>query len=504
MRRPRLLGVAASLRNARWGVGNRDLVRDLARLPDRESLDAWLGEQAALHLENFIEAGRREGRDFIEINRNLRKLSGRVGLSNSEVALAAGLWAAGQAGVEVDHLSLAEHFDGRSDVAALREKVAVADGLLVSGPVYFGDRGSLAESFIELIGRDDVLASALRGRPYGGIAVGAKRNGGQETTLVYQMLDMLELGMLAVGNDSETTSQYGGTGHAGDVGTMHADAYGLDTSIGTGRRLAHVMLGLGAAGSLADAPRALFLVLRDQDGLAARTVGDLVERLGDRMRPTVLDLTRQHVRRCIACDICPTHIGPDEEYRCIIKSKRDDLRELHPTLLHHDLLVPVVVSSRDRSAVISSYQTFVERTRYLRRGDYALSDQLVMPMVLEEIGTTSTYLSRMCTSFIRHHTVLTAPALGPVRAGRVLDIGHLADRLTAAVQQAARLAVARLASAEAEARQYNPVGYVLSAHKEMEDQRLDRRAEMVASRHRRLEREAQERLVGGARGEGEV
>ena len=48
----------------------------------------------------------------------------------------------------------------------------------------------------------------------------AKRNGGQETTLVYQLIDMINLNMLGVGNDSASTSQYGGTVVAGDVGTM--------------------------------------------------------------------------------------------------------------------------------------------------------------------------------------------------------------------------------------------------------------------------------------------
>ena len=38
--------------------------------------------------------------------------------------------------------------------------------------------------------------------------------------MIYQLHDMMDLGFLGVGNDYETTSQYGGTGHAGDIGTM--------------------------------------------------------------------------------------------------------------------------------------------------------------------------------------------------------------------------------------------------------------------------------------------
>ena len=72
--------------------------------------------------------------------------------------------------------------------AALRR----ADGILLSTPVYFGDRSSLSQRFIETIRSDAALCRDLAGRIYAGLAVGAKRNGGQETTLIYQMMDMVE------------------------------------------------------------------------------------------------------------------------------------------------------------------------------------------------------------------------------------------------------------------------------------------------------------------------
>ena len=73
------------------------------------------------------------------------------------------------------------------------------------------------------------------------LSVGAKRNGGQETLLIHQIMDFANLGMLGVGNDSDTTAQYGGTGHAGDVGSGAKDEYGINTSIGTGNRIAQVL-----------------------------------------------------------------------------------------------------------------------------------------------------------------------------------------------------------------------------------------------------------------------
>src|SRR5882672_5295388 len=114
--RPKLLGIAASLRNARWGAGNRKLIDQLMTLPDRTALDSFLASESELHLENFIQAGRREKKSFLEIYRNLRKSNGDVGLSNSEIALAAALWSARQEGVDVSHISLAEYFTANGDL----------------------------------------------------------------------------------------------------------------------------------------------------------------------------------------------------------------------------------------------------------------------------------------------------------------------------------------------------------------------------------------------------
>ncbi|HXZ03115.1 MAG TPA: NAD(P)H-dependent oxidoreductase [Stellaceae bacterium] len=500
---PRLLGIAASLRNARWGGGNRRLVEQLAENSDKASLMQFLTRESELHLENFLQAGRREGRTFLEIYRNLAKSNGQSGLSNSEVALAAALWAAAQEGAEVAHLSLAEYFDTNGNLRhpeRLRQALLEADGLLLSGPVYFGDRGSLAESLIDFIARDRSLREGLAGRLYGGIAVGAKRNGGQETTLIYQMIDMLGLGMLAVGNDSDTTAQYGGTGHAGDVGTMHKDMYGIDTSMGVGRRMAKVLPALATTRQLNTLPGALFLILEDVDGIAQRIVDALAAQLRSHMKATVVDLTRRSIKRCIACDICPTHIDIDDVYRCIIKSENDDLPELHANLLHHDALIPVVATARDRSRMVGNYQTFIERTRYLRRGDYAWSDLLVAPITLTESAGYDTYSIRLMTSFLRHHTVMSRPLVGRIVGDAVVDVDQLVDGLKNAIAMAGRLAAGRLALSVNPGHRYHPVGYVLSANKDAEDDRLKRRRLMVDDREARMAREASIRLRRNAVG----
>ncbi|MBF0340005.1 MAG: flavodoxin family protein [Magnetococcales bacterium] len=495
----RLLGITASLRSARRGVAEESLLTELASIENLEQLLEWIGQQSRMHLEQFLEAGRREGKPFEEIYRNLQKLPGNKGLSNSEAALAAALWAARQDGTAIGHLSLSDHFKVSGKVREpdlLRRRLLESDGILLSGPVYFGDRSSLAESLVDFIARDETLRQSMEGRLFGAISVGAKRNGGQETTLIYQMLDMMALGFLAVGNDSDTTAQYGGTCHAGDVGTIHKDRYGIDTSMGVGRRMSHVLDYLHHDHRLkaGEAPRVLFLILQDADGIGLAQAERLTTRLAGIAACSILDLSSREIHRCIACDICPTHVDLDEIYRCIIHGRGDALESLHEGLLHHDMLVPVTVTLRDRSRVRSNYQSFMERTRYLRRGDYLWSDLVVAPLSFTDHPGEDLLPVRMITSLIRHHTVVTHPSVVTLGAGGEPDLTLALQRLNLAVRTAARLTAGRLAATSANNLRYNPVGYILSAHKSLEDERHALRQRMVDERKAQLQREAERRL----------
>jgi multimeric flavodoxin WrbA len=236
-----IVGLSGSLRNARFRLGSRSLAKELEGIATEEELTEYLVKQTKIRADDFLAVGIANGSPFDEVYRALHKRRFERGLSNSEAATAAALWGAHRAGAAISHIALAEHFPPNGpvrDPARLAAALRTADGIIVSSPVYFGDRGSLVQGLFEFIASDEALKKDMAGKIYGGLAVGAKRNGGQETTLIYQMLDMLNMGFLAVGNGYETTAQYGGTAKAGDVGTFAADKYGLETCIGTGRRVA--------------------------------------------------------------------------------------------------------------------------------------------------------------------------------------------------------------------------------------------------------------------------
>lgn len=496
----KVLGISASLRNARVSNGSRVLVEELSAIKTENELFDFLEQEAQSLLDLFKSAGRDEAIPFDQIYSYLGKHGGNSGLSNSEIALASALWSAIQLGAEVEYISLKDFLARPSPerIKKLKEKLIEADGIILSTPVYFGDRSSLSQDLVELIRNDEKLKNQLAGKVYTGIAVGAKRNGGQETTLVYQLMDMINLGFLGVGNDSDTTSQYGGTGHAGDIGTMAKDKYGLETSMGAGRRLTRIatMLAKVENKKLIDKPKVVYLILQDKNNFARNYVKEICNRYQDDFDSTILDITEKKIFACIACDICPTHIDSDSVYRCIIKSENDDLEELHPYFLQADVIVPVAYSPQNRDGIQSNIQNFIERTRYIRRGDYVMSDILSVPLILEEIGAGENFHFRFTTFLVRHHTVLSKPMIAYFSNDKELNRDQIDDQIEKTIISSRNVTISRLVSnlEKVEKLKYKPVGYVLSAMKDLEDERLLKRSKMMEDRTRRLIEQAGTRI----------
>ena len=415
-------------------------------------------------------------------------------LSNSESALLAALWAAQKLGANIKMLALKDFFPCqgvKKPDPELLETVQDAQGIILSGPVYFGDRSSLAQDFIRSLQKHKVNSF---GKIFSGISVGAKRNGGQETTLIYQALDMLRCGFLVVGNDSDTTSQYGGTVYAGTKGTMHDDDYGMMTVLGVGRRVARLTNSLSLNQRLNGPCKVLFLLLQEGRGLGTGYVNGLIKRFDGRMDATVIDVTALNIGRCLACDSCPKEVGPDEQYRCRIGGA-DDFCSIHTSLLDHDAIVPVVVSLEDQAEITSNYQRFIERTRYIRRGDYAWSDLMMHPIILEEPGGFEDMHIRLITSLIRHHTIVSPPmrCLIDGNEAAITTTAHAQfDRFLSTLEKTTAGRLASVLNSQPKTG-YNPIGYILPDNTNPKEQ-LRLRNEAVADRHRRMTAIAKQRL----------
>jgi multimeric flavodoxin WrbA len=124
------------------------------------------------------------------------------------------------------------------DVPGLLEKMASADGILMGSPVYFGNVSSQLKILMDR-SRPLRREFKLKNKVGGALAVGASRNGGQETTINAIHHYLLIQDAILVG-DGEPLAHYGGTGVGGPAGDTVSDDPGLETSRNLGRRVAEL------------------------------------------------------------------------------------------------------------------------------------------------------------------------------------------------------------------------------------------------------------------------
>jgi multimeric flavodoxin WrbA len=425
-----ILGVAASQRSGGPGLNIKDLPNS------RPEFDIFLADQA-----------QRE-------------------LPNSELCLLSALWGAKSQGAEIESTTLSNYFQAGGaglHIEEIRPLLQRADGIILSSPVYFGDSSSLSRRFIEFLREDQELRKSMAGKIYGGLAVGAKRNGGQETTLIYNLSDMLNLGLLGVGNDSSTTVQYGGIAVAGDKGTVAADTFGLETCIGTGKRVARVAK-LNACGQMHATdkmPLFDFWILQEKNQTAEGYLMPILEMIAKAgAAVNIRRIYNDIIEPCQACDKCPYHNGGCEKYCCFIDSPYDGMKKAHNELQQADIIVPTLFSPKERAGLKSIYKEFLERTRYLRRGDYAFHNRLVIPMVFNEMGVNEHLDIRMITSFIRHSTIIHKPVIGWHHRGELVNKDEIFEDFSMALILGKRLFDGRTSGVcDSESPKYRPIGY---------------------------------------------
>ena len=384
------------------------------------------------HTEGPIE-------DFIA--KGNRLAASGVVLSNSEIVAAAVMKGVLSSGAEIDYFPINDLFprketpvlelrpgscNDKNELAnidslgmdttefdAFLARLANADGVVLTTPVYFGDRSSVANKFMQVTARRNLLQNKV----FGVASVGAKRNGGQETCDIFSMVEALSQDALVVGN-GPPTSQYGGTVVAGTKGHAFEDSWGLQTSFGVGAKTAHVgkLYALGREAVPPDKVRIDILVTMDT---AERFFLDYLEQLAQRVRQQapwadfhfhfLLDST---IYRCLGCPTCPAVPGnQDTQPRCTIKDPADCLEQLREALHQSDCMVVAGLNLLDPSRIIYRYQVLTERMRYIRRNHFELTDLVVAGLAYNEFGAkvNPIHTIKTLTSFIRQNTTIHCP-----------------------------------------------------------------------------------------------
>ena len=115
------------------------------------------------------------------------------------------------------------------------DKIKDVHGIIIGSPVYFGNVSAQLKIFMD---RSRPLRAdfKLKDKVCGAIAVGASRNGGQETTCAAIHEFLLIQDAIVVG-DGSPLAHYGGTGAAGPAGEAQNDEIGIETSKNLGKRV---------------------------------------------------------------------------------------------------------------------------------------------------------------------------------------------------------------------------------------------------------------------------
>jgi len=125
------------------------------------------------------------------------------------------------------------------DINDILEEMVGAEGIIIGSPVYFGGVSAQLKMLFDR-SRPYRRGFKLKNKVGGAIAVGASRNGGQETTIKDIHNFMFIHSMIVVG-DGDPTAHYGGTGVGGDIEDCKRDEIGIETSRNLGRKVAEVV-----------------------------------------------------------------------------------------------------------------------------------------------------------------------------------------------------------------------------------------------------------------------
>jgi hypothetical protein len=96
--------------------------------------------------------------------------------------------------------------------------------------------------------------------------------------------------------------------------------------------------------------------------------------------------------------------------------------------------------------------------------------------------------------------VLSQPIVSRLVGGQVEDMDEIVAEFLKAVSLSERVIAGKLSLVKEPAHRYNPVGYVLSANKDAEDEKLQRRRRMTEDRAMRMQRQASTRILRNAVG----
>lgn len=342
---------------------------------------------------------------------NIIEKFGRDGIySNSDLSLMAGLYGSTINGSKIDVANLIKYFQKGKVIneEKLLKKVENASGFLISTPVYFGDRSYLVDEFIRFLKKTKNISNRI----FGSLSVGAKRNGGQETTNIFILKELNDHRAFVVGN-GPPTSQYGGTSWAGNLGSIKEDNFGIITSMGTGKKISEILkIKNSEISNFKDSKElkiSLWLV-SDKDDKIENTIDKFVKNIklkNIKINWDIINFTKFYIEHCKACPICPFYQKKREIYKC--KVNDDDFAKNFDRIINTDGIIICALNYDGYKNGKNIYQKILERTRCIRRDNFLLTNIPVTSLSMQDSNINSLFSLKVMTSFLRHNTIIAPP-----------------------------------------------------------------------------------------------
>lgn len=286
--------------------------------------------------------------------------------------------------------------DYQNNFKDLYKKIESANGIIFATPVHFGDSSSLLWEFLQFGIKNNI---SLLYKVVGFISIGAKRNGGQETTIEHNAWDVMEMSALVV-NDGYPISQFGGVCVSGVHGSIGNDKEGIEVVKALGNRVAETCL-IIQHGDYESPIKILYLLMDEKYSDKLKMPAPILVDYGDIFR--VLKTYDYKFDRCFSCDKCPNG-DLTKDYKCI--NVNDDMRLVHQNIVDSNVIIPWGLNMR-----------FIERTRYLRRDNYRLTYSVIRLNNIRQVHI-----------FIKENSILCRKAA--LTYGKLIESGRKKIKLT--------------------------------------------------------------------------
>lgn len=365
-------------------------------------------------------------------------------VSNSEVAAFLAAFGAKREGCDVELFRLNEMIDERgtandrcSDL--ISRLIGEAEGLIIATPLHFGNPSSYLMRFLQLLSTSQQFP--LSGKVVGHVTVGARRNGGQEAGNIFGLFECAQLGAVIVG-DGPPFSQSGGVMESRHAEDALKDLDGVQSCLRIGSRIVRA-LNVLKGGELRDTAKVRLAIITDSleaARFASENILPIVESNG-KATGTVVNLEDYAIERCIGCSTCP--IETASPYRCIVE---DRMVELEPIVANAD---GIIVCLEARSSLWSSYawQTFIERSRYLRRDNYRFANKPITSIQYCRNLDVTPFHIRIIPPCFKHDMLFIGPTANVYEelVTRPATVQQLTTLVTKFVDVSSSAAVGRMA-----------------------------------------------------------